>query len=504
MNILKNLQQSGYTAQQALNILSRTYPQLSSKIKQAASSGYSPKEIFSFLGMAGFNKLSKFKGSKNEKSEDPYPEGNPYIAADKAFRKNQEMPEGVKTAGKVALGTAAAASLPYLAPQLASSIAGSAIGRALPAAARALPTAARNAINPIVQAVSKTVNPMAQTIPKAASTGVQAGAKAAQAAQAAAAPAAQTVNAGKIFDMLGISKQVQNIAASVNPEDTASVIEQHLLKPGQRKWLKENVKEPLSSLVSRFMSESTSQETPENEPSAQMPEEEIEQPQPQQTQEISQTPLPQLPNPIENSFQDSTNSLVENQEDLKENKKVRLPNGHIGEIQSVKNGIATIDVNGEIKHRKLDELERSPIPDRDLADIYEELTNSIPEHARSAVINWAGYDPNVNELAFRPHSGALYVYKNIPEDFVEKLKNAMFSAKTTGENFYGAWKEGESSRFSGLGGLIRELQKQYGGKGKEYVRKYETVHDFLDLPEKAKREKKRKENEKRKREKARK
>lgn len=166
-----------------------------------------------------------------------------------------------------------------------------------------------------------------------------------------------------------------------------------------------------------------------------------------------------------------------------------LPKGDVGTIESIKNGIARVNVDGKITNRKLDDLQDLSISQPDLADLYENLIKAIPEHARSSVINFAGYDAAANELIFRPHSGAAYVYKDIPPEFADKLKNAMFQAKTTGENFYGSWAAGEGSRFAGLGALIRELQKLYGGKGKEYVRKYETLVDILGEPEKAKKEK---------------
>jgi len=172
---------------------------------------------------------------------------------------------------------------------------------------------------------------------------------------------------------------------------------------------------------------------------------------------------------------------------------VLTPQGDIGEIKSTNKGIASVDVGGKIKTRKESELEKIPINQPDLADLYENLVKAIPEQARSSVINFAGYDADANELIFRPHNGAAYVYKDIPKEFADKLKNSMFKAKTTGENFYGAWSAGEGSRFAGLSQLIRDLQKQYGGKGKEYVRKYETLVDLLAEPEKAKREKKKKE-----------
>lgn len=179
----------------------------------------------------------------------------------------------------------------------------------------------------------------------------------------------------------------------------------------------------------------------------------------------------------------------------KENAPILSPKGDLGQIESSHKGISTINVDGKKKQFHEDDLIKSPLPEKDLAQLYEDLVQAIPESERSAMINVAGYDPNHNELIFMPHDGALYVYKDIPEEFADKLKSAMFQAKTTGENFYGAWAQGEASRGAGLFQLIRELQKLYGGKGKEYVRKYEKVYDLLALPKAALKERERKERE---------
>lgn len=206
---------------------------------------------------------------------------------------------------------------------------------------------------------------------------------------------------------------------------------------------------------------------------------------------------PNVESPIKEAAK--TIESPESQKELEtEGNLALMPNGDIGEIKSVKNGIAKMDVNGQERHRKYEDLETVPISQPDLADLYSQLTQAIPEKLRSSVINFAGYDANANELAFRPHNGALYIYKDIPPEFADNLKNAMFKAKTSGENFYGAWGEGEESRFAGLGQLIRDLQKQYGGKGKEYIRKYETLVDFLGAAEAAKKAKHKKQMEEKK------
>lgn len=207
---------------------------------------------------------------------------------------------------------------------------------------------------------------------------------------------------------------------------------------------------------------------------------------------------PQKPQNLESSSQKlDVPQKIEGAEKLK--KSVILPDGRLGEVESEKSGIAKINVDGQVKHRKLDEVIQSPVPIEELGEIYEQLIQKIPEKERSAMINIAGYDPHHNELIFMPHTGALYVYKDIPEEFASKIKDAMFQAKTTGQNFYGAWSAGESSRGAGLSALIKELQNLYGGKGKEYVRKYEKIYDILALPKQAVQEKQNREKEERKR-----
>ncbi len=163
----------------------------------------------------------------------------------------------------------------------------------------------------------------------------------------------------------------------------------------------------------------------------------------------------------------------------------------VGTVKEIRGDVALIDVDGNMHKVDVDELETEP---PDIAELYDNLFNAIPDQFKSRMMNYAGYDEDANELLFRPHGGAAYVYKNIPQEFAEILKNRLHRAKTTGKNMYGMWHEGDASYGAGMSALIKELQAQYGGKGKEYVRKYNTLFDILGVPHE---EKKRKEEEKR-------
>lgn len=177
---------------------------------------------------------------------------------------------------------------------------------------------------------------------------------------------------------------------------------------------------------------------------------------------------------------------------LEKNSTVATPNG-IGEVKEIRNGKALVEVDGKLHKVNEEELEAEP---KDIADLYDDLFNAIPEQYKSRMMNFAGYDEENNELLFRPHGGAAYVYKDIPPEFAEDLKNKLHRAKTTGKNMYGMWYEGDQSYGAGMSALIKKLQAQYGGKGKEYIRKYNTLFDILGIPHE---EKKRKEQEERRR-----
>lgn len=175
---------------------------------------------------------------------------------------------------------------------------------------------------------------------------------------------------------------------------------------------------------------------------------------------------------------------------------VATPSG-IGELESIRNKEGLVkDENGKLHKVKVDEMVRSPLPEKDLADLHEDLIAGIEKETGeevSRMANWVGYDPNTNKLAFLPHIGSLYVYENISPEDKDILTQVLHQRKTTGENFIGAWKEGTKSPMgSQMSSLIRRLQAERGGKGSEYEGKFERVYDIYEVAKKASKEKKKK------------
>jgi hypothetical protein len=180
-------------------------------------------------------------------------------------------------------------------------------------------------------------------------------------------------------------------------------------------------------------------------------------------------------------------ALAENEkiaERLSKNSTVIAPQG-VGEVKEIRNGKAIVEIDGKRHQVNEEDLESSPIPEKDLADLYEDVISGIEKTTGKQVsrnVEWAGYDPNVNELAYRPHgSDKLYVYEDISPEDVELLTSLLTQRKSTGQNFIGAWEAGtESPIGAAMYQLIQKLQKERGGKGNEYRGRYDTIYDALE------------------------
>lgn len=197
---------------------------------------------------------------------------------------------------------------------------------------------------------------------------------------------------------------------------------------------------------------------------------------------------------------DDIKRLVNNPEEFEKKETPKIEKGStvaapqgIGEIKEIRNGKAIVEVDGKKHQVNEDELIQSPIREKDLADLYDDLINGIEKTTGKQVsrnVDWAGYDPNTNELAYKPHgSDKLYAYEDIDPEDVEILTNLLTQRKSTGENFIGAWQAGtESPIGAAMYQLIKKLQASRGGKGSEYKNKFETIYDALEPAKKAAKE----------------
>jgi len=180
-------------------------------------------------------------------------------------------------------------------------------------------------------------------------------------------------------------------------------------------------------------------------------------------------------------------------------KRVITEEGDFGTIEKLPGKTAKVDVDGKKKIIKSENL--TPIPDNEdeVLDLYERLMEAIPEEHRSGPLNWVGYESGTNRLQFKFNDGTNYMYDEIPESFIKDMEEVNFLAKTTGGNFYGNWSEGDPSRGAGMFKLIQKLQKERGGKGKEYSGKFKQVYSRFEYPEKLLKEKQQRIKEEKKR-----
>lgn len=428
---------AGYGVREILNFLSRTNPQFSRSINQALAGGYTADQIVKFL--------EKHENIGKPQRYNPNVGRNPLIEAAESVKT--PLPEPVKSLGKAALGAAGAYALNRAIPSIANSALTS-LGFANPQTTQQQNEPTQPPQPPNGNAVGVDESPTQKN---------------------------ESLDSKRVLDQMDVTSIVDAISHE-NPDIVTAVLEQKMLKPEQLKWLRKN-RIDLRSIVSDYLGSKNTVAQPQ---------------QPSATQTAPAfTPIstPAIKSPEWPTVANPKFSGIPNEQ----KKLALLPSGDLGTVVGEKNGISQIDVDGVIKHRKNDEFILSPENEKEIGDLYEQLLSKIPESERSSRIDWAGYDPKVNEFAYRPHGAALYVYKNIPAEWVEKLKSSGFLAKTTGGNIYGAWAAGEASRNAGIVELIKELKEKAAlhsingvapssPHGKEYERKFETVYDFLSIP----------------------
>jgi hypothetical protein len=259
-------------------------------------------------------------------------------------------------------------------------------------------------------------------------------------------PEVKSINSEEILNTRGVKDQVDALIASKNgPEEVSAFFEK--FKPKDKKAIEKESGMPFDKVIEDYF--------------AKRPKE----------SEI----IPEVQPKIEKS------SIVAS------------PQG-VGEVKSIRNGKALVEVDGKTHQVNEDELIQSPLPEKDLADLYDDVISGIEKNTGQQVsrnVDWSGYDPNTNELAYKPHgSDKLYIYDDISPEDVKELTNLLTQRKSTGQNFIGAWEAGTTSPIgAAMYQLIKKLQSERGGKGNEYKNKYETIYDALEPAKKAAKEK---------------
>jgi hypothetical protein len=479
LSMVNNLILTGMTAAQILNFISKKVKNLGSGIEGARSQGYSDNDILKFLS----GKMPKSSSKEAQESSDDY---DRYLKAS-GLKTRAEKQDTINKGIKGALGAATLAGSAYgLYNQYASRFPknewdftrGQVPQDALQIEGKAQ---AQIPYNPGMekgpqgpnqfQMVPDPIQPPQQTIQQAKQPGINPlpSGTLPQAAQQAPAPQAMPNK----MQELGLEKTIEKMRKNgMSVKDIAKYHSENF--PDFVKRKEQELKMPFQNIVEReFMKGDQKGRKPGL--------------------------VEGLTNEVEGAYPSS--GISRNAGDL-----VQMPDGSFGVVEHVKTDHAVVDVDGKKKPVKLDDIQDLPIPEKDLADLHEELIRGIEKETGQQVsrnVDWAGYEPDTNRLAYRPWDGSLYVYEDISPEDAEVLTGLLTKRKTTGENFIGSWKAGSESPIgAAMSALIQRLQKERGGKGKEYSGKFQTVYSATEPAVKAAKAKaKRKKDEEKKRKK---
>lgn len=429
MNPIFQAIDQGYSPEEILRYITRIAPSLVPKVEKAVSNGYALKEILGFLAQTSMK------------------EDNRGLSESEIHGRNTRIASEMGQKGLMAVGALAATPI-------AASAIRSAFSRALPQsiAQNLLPQATagnilENGIPSPQQSspsqIAKSPTGQAQQLPSVSSSPSQPPVEQTNIPQTQAPiqPEVKTIDPGALLEKSGLKKHVDELAQKGRAaKEIAGLL--YSKYPKEMKQFQKQAGKNMEDAIGDYLGQQpTSKENLPTEKPAEQPK-------------------------------------------IEKSSIVASPNG-IGEVKEIRNGQALIDVDGKLHKTKEEELIQSPLPEKDLADLYNDVVKGIEKESGQQVsrnVYWAGYDPNTNELAYLPHDGGLYIYDDISPDDAKELTNILSQRKSTGQNYIGAWTKGSSSPIGAqMYQLIQRLQKERGGKGSEYANKFQKVYDALEL-----------------------
>lgn len=277
---------------------------------------------------------------------------------------------------------------------------------------------------------------------------------------------AQSPNLGSILQQIGIKDKVDALRESNPPEVISKIITAQLSKDRLKEFQDQGI--PLDKVIEGYLQSAPPVETMKEKISKGIDEKLTRKP------EVTQ---PEIIPKKDDRFKDvieegrrkyeehrsTPTEIPEKPKDrilkLERGSSVLLPDGNIGEIEDIKQGIAKIKVGDRIRNKKLEELMESP---KEAAIAALELIKSFtPEAKRSAHHALNMYDPQTKSAQFLFHNGEGYIVDDISPEEYERLSNEIEEAKTAGENKIGAWSTGAGSRGAAYQKIVKNLKKPY-------------------------------------------
>lgn len=160
-----------------------------------------------------------------------------------------------------------------------------------------------------------------------------------------------------------------------------------------------------------------------------------------------------------------------------------LKNGQVGEIQSEKNGVATVNVNGQVKKEKVSELGREPV---DTEEAVRSIINSIPEDMKSTAVQSMVHIPGLNIMLSQFYDGKWAYYLDMPEDVYQSVALGTYAPKGQATTGIGEYKPGVAdSRGAGFHQEIKvnpKYNKENKGKTWGYAtNEYSLLHNIQSI-----------------------
>lgn len=465
MNPILSALNSGHSAEEVLQYMSKAIPGIAEPIKRASRLGYNTQQILGYLSKSVAPRQTKGM-SESE------------IHAQNRLEDSQRVKNGLTIAASA------------VASPIAANAARSALSRALPAAVQSLspstgqtsipstsgvaPGAASNTQGMLAQPQQQ--NPLPNpSQPPVNGTNIP---------QQQALPLAE-VNSTDVLKSANFTSKIDPMIDSGNDAETISAFYKKF-NPQAVTQIEKQAAKPFEQVVSEYIQSRTATKPPE------------EMPPETGGQEPPKLPRPAPPTRVSGTSSLSRKSIQETFDKATPPAKgyiVETPDG-IGEVKEIRNGKALVEVDGKMRKMLEEELMSPGIPQQDLATLHDELIEGIKRETGKEVsrhVETAGYDPEHKELIYRPWGDKEYVYDNIDPEDVEMLTNLLTQRKTTGENFIGAWEAGSESPIgAAMHALITKIRNKAKEEGKEkaHKRRYESVYSAYEPAQKASKQKK--------------
>lgn len=144
--------------------------------------------------------------------------------------------------------------------------------------------------------------------------------------------------------------------------------------------------------------------------------------QPEQNEQIPSIMNLQMNEPI-NISPEITRPIASIEPEIS-SRMVQTKSGESGDLIDVKNGVATLDVNGQEKKFKFSDIETAP---QNVEEAIRTVLNSIPEGLKSTALMGTIHIPFADLMLTTFYDGKMAWYKNVSVDRYNKI---VFSAKT--------------------------------------------------------------------------